>query len=119
MARPVPGPCAEPPAEPSRRDRRRTLEAGTGTESIRLAEEHRPDLILPDIQLPDLGGEAVLGRLLADPTTAAIPLAALAAQAMAGDRERLLGLAFDGYLTKPISVRGFPEQVRRFCERAG
>jgi two-component system cell cycle response regulator DivK len=96
----------------------RTLEAGTGTEGIRLAQEHRPDLILLDIQLPDLSGEAVLGRLRAEPDTAAIPVAALTAQAMAGDRERLLGLGFDGYLTKPISIREFPEQVRHLCEGA-
>ena len=95
----------------------RTLEAGTAAEGISLAGEHRPDLILMDIQLPDLDGEAALGRLKDEPRTAEIPVVALTAQAMAGDRERLMGLGFDGYLTKPINIREFPDQVRHFCER--
>ncbi len=95
----------------------RTLEAGTAGEGLRLAAEHRPDLILMDIQLPDLNGDEVLQRLRAEPATAAIRVVALTAQAMAGDRERLLGAGFDGYLTKPIDVRAFPEQVRGFCEQ--
>ncbi len=96
----------------------RTLEAATAGEGLRLAVEHRPDLILMDIQLPDLDGGAALGRLRADPGTAGICVVALTAQAMGGDRERLLGAGFDGYLTKPISIREFPDQVRHFCERA-
>ena len=95
----------------------RTLEAGTAGEGISLAGEHRPDLILMDIQLPDLDGEAALRRLRAEPRTAGIPVVALTAQAMAGDRERLLGAGFAGYLAKPISIKEFPEQVRHFCER--
>ena len=96
----------------------RTLEAGTAGEGIRLATADTPDLILMDIQLPDLDGEAALGRLRAEPGTAGIPVIALTAQAMAGDRERLLRAGFAGYLAKPISVREFPERVREFCERA-
>ena len=95
----------------------RTLEAATGAEGLTLAAEHRPDLILLDIQLPDLNGDAVLERLRAEPGTATIRVAALTAEAMTGDRERLLGAGFDGYLTKPISVREFPEQVRQLCDR--
>ncbi len=96
----------------------RTLEAGTAGEGISLAGAHRPDLILMDIQLPDMDGSAALGQLRAEPGTAAIPVVALTAQAMGGDRERLLGIGFDGYLTKPISIREFPEQIRQFCDRA-
>ena len=96
----------------------RTLEAGTAGEGIGLAGEHRPDLILMDIQLPDMDGGAALGRLKADPNTAPIPVVALTAQAMAGDRERLLEAGFAGYLAKPISIRDFADQVREFCERA-
>jgi two-component system, cell cycle response regulator DivK len=95
----------------------RTLEAGTAGEGIRLAGEHRPDLILMDIQLPDLDGETALRRLRAEPRTAGIPVLALTAQVMAGDRERLLGAGFAGYLAKPISIKDFPEQVRHFCDR--
>jgi two-component system cell cycle response regulator DivK len=94
----------------------RTLDAVTGETGISLATEHQPDLILMDIQLPGLGGEAALTRLQAEPSTAAIPVVALTAQVMAGDRERLLGAGFAGYVTKPISVREFPEQVRGFLE---
>ncbi len=96
----------------------RTLEAGTAGEGLRLAAEHRPDLILMDIQLPDMDGGAALSQLRADPTTAGICVVALTAQAMGGDRQRLLGAGFDGYLTKPISIREFPEQIRQFCDRA-
>ena len=94
-----------------------TLETREGLQALALARKHRPDLILMDIQLPDLDGEAALRRLRAEPRTAGIPVVALTAQAMAGDRERLLGAGFAGYLAKPISVREFPEQVRHFCER--
>ena len=97
----------------------RTLDAGTAGEGISLAGEHRPDLILMDIQLPDMDGGTALQRLRAEASTAGIPVVALTAQAMAGDRERLLGAGFDGYLTKPINIREFPDQVRQFCERAG
>ncbi len=92
--------------------------AGDGQAAIAATSRERPDLILMDIQLPDLDGGAALGRLRADPGTAGICVVALTAQAMGGDLERLLGAGFDGYLTKPISIREFPDQVRHFCERA-
>ena len=93
----------------------RTLEAGTAEQGISLAGEHRPDLILMDIQLPDLGGEQALARLRSDPVTASIPVVALTAMAMQGDEARLLAAGFCGYLSKPISAKDFPEQVRGFC----
>ena len=96
----------------------RTLEAGTVSEGIGPAKRHHPDLILMDIQLPDMDGSTALTQLRGEPTTANILLIALTAQAMGGDRERLLGVGIDGYLTKPISIKEFPDQVRRFCERA-
>jgi len=94
----------------------RTLEAGTATAGIALAVLHRPDLILMDIQLPDMDGSAALDLLRAEPVTKAIPVVAVTAFAMVSDRDRLLGAGFDGYLAKPIDVKAFPEQVRRFCE---
>jgi two-component system cell cycle response regulator DivK len=93
----------------------RTLEATTAAAGIALAAGHQPDLILMDIQLPDLDGVAALGRLRAAPETAAIPVIALTAFAMRADQERFRAAGFDGYLVKPISVKDFPEQVRRFC----
>jgi len=94
----------------------RTLEAATGAEGLAQASAHGPDLILLDIQLPDLDGVKVLGRLRADPGTAAIPVVALTAYAMKDDEARLLGAGFDGYLAKPITVKEFPGQVRQYCD---
>ncbi len=95
----------------------RTLEATTAAEGIALAAAERPALILMDIQLPDMDGIAAIGRLRDAPDTASIPVVAVTAQAMAGDRERILGAGFDGYLVKPIAIRELPEQVRQYCER--
>ena len=92
----------------------RTLEAATGGESIALAVEHLPAVILMDIRLPDMDGTAAAVRIKGDPRTADIPIVALTSLAMKGDRETLLGAGFDGYLEKPISVREFPDQVRGF-----
>ncbi len=92
----------------------RTLEAVTAEQGLALAAEHRPDLILMDIQLPGMDGVTALGRLREDPATAGIQIIALTAFAMKDDRARFLGAGFDGYLTKPIDVRQFPEQVRHY-----
>jgi two-component system, cell cycle response regulator DivK len=94
----------------------RTLEATTGREAIDLASEHMPDLVLMDIQLPDLDGMQALQRLRADARTAPIPVVALTAQAMQGDRERFLSAGFDGYVSKPVNVHDLIETVRRHCE---
>jgi two-component system, cell cycle response regulator DivK len=95
----------------------RTLEAGTAEEGLGLAAAHRPDLVLMDVQLPGMDGIEALGRLKADPSTAAIPVVALTAFAMKDDRERFQCAGFDGYLTKPIDIRELPNQVRQYCER--
>ena len=96
----------------------RTLDAGTGGDAIGLATEHRPDVILMDIRLPDMDGTEALRQLREQAVTARIPVVALTSFAMKGDRERLLGEGFDGYLEKPISVRVFGEQVRSHCRSA-
>jgi len=92
-----------------------TLEASTGSAGIALAAEHLPDVILMDVRLPDVNGIEALEQLKDGAATASIPVVAVTALAMKGDRERLLSAGFDGYLEKPISVRAFPEQVRAFC----
>jgi two-component system cell cycle response regulator DivK len=94
----------------------RTLEATTGSEAVDLATEHAPDLVLMDIQLPDLDGVQALRRLRADERTAAIPVLALTAQAMDGDRERFLVAGFNGYLSKPVNVRELIDTVRLHCD---
>jgi two-component system, cell cycle response regulator DivK len=93
----------------------RTLEATTGSEAVDMASEHNPDLVLMDIQLPDLDGVQALHRLRADARTATIPILALTAQAMRGDRERFLAAGFDGYISKPVNVRDLIETVRQHC----
>jgi two-component system, cell cycle response regulator DivK len=93
----------------------RTLEASTGGTGITLAVEHLPHVILMDIRLPDMDGTEALLRLKEHEATATIPVVALTSFAMKGDRERLLSAGFHGYLEKPISVRAFPEQIRRHC----
>jgi two-component system cell cycle response regulator DivK len=94
----------------------RTLEATSGGEAVELATEHAPDLVLMDIQLPDLDGVQALGRLRANERTAAIPVLALTAQAMDGDRERFLAAGFNGYLSKPVNVRELIGTVRLHCD---
>ena len=94
----------------------RTLEATTGGEAVELAIEHAPDLVLMDIQLPDVDGVQALSRLRENERTAAIPVLALTAQAMDGDRERFLAAGFDGYLSKPVNVRELIGIVRLHCE---
>jgi two-component system cell cycle response regulator DivK len=94
----------------------RTLEATTAARAIELAVEHAPDLVLMDIQLPDLDGSEALSRLRADERTASIPVLALTAQAMHGDRERFLAAGFDGYMPKPVNVLELLGTVRRCCD---
>ena len=93
----------------------RTLEATTGSEAVELAAEHAPDLVLMDIQLPDFDGVQALRRLRADERTAAIPVLAVTAQAMQGDREQFLAAGFDGYVSKPVNVRELVGIVRQHC----
>jgi two-component system, cell cycle response regulator DivK len=97
----------------------RTLEATTGGEAVALAAEHSPDLVLMDIQLPDIDGVEALARLRADGRTASVPVLALTAQAMEGDRERFLAAGFDDYLSKPVNVADLVAAVKRYCERRG
>jgi two-component system, cell cycle response regulator DivK len=94
----------------------RVLEAGNAEEAIALARENVPDVILMDIRLPGMDGTEAVGHLKGDARTAAIPVVALTSFAMKGDRERFLAAGFDGYLEKPISVKEFPEQVRRYSQ---
>jgi two-component system, cell cycle response regulator DivK len=94
----------------------RTLEATTAGQAVDMASEHTPDLVVMDIQLPDLDGVQALRRLRANARTATIPVLALTAQAMRGDRERFLAEGFDGYVSKPVNVRELIGIVRQHCE---
>ena len=97
----------------------RTLEAESGARGIALATEHLPDVILMDLRLPDMHGTDAARTLGGVAQTARIPIVVLSAVPFEGDGEWLLAAGFAGYLEKPISVREFPEQVRRYCTDGG
>src|SRR5438445_12878983 len=94
-----------------------TLEATTGEEAVELALSHEPALVLMDVQLPGIDGVEALARLKRDERTVSIPVMALTAQAMSGDRERFLDVGFDGYLAKPVDVAQLVQVVREHCDR--
>ena len=96
----------------------RLLEATTGEQAMELAVEQQPNLVLMDIQLPDIDGVDALGRLRADARTASIPVVALTAQAMHGDRERFLDVGFDAYISKPVDIVEFVRTVKEHCGEA-
>jgi two-component system cell cycle response regulator DivK len=91
-------------------------EAITGPEAIELARAHSPHLILMDLRLPELDGYEVTKALKGDDRTKQIPVIALTAFAMEGDREKALQAGCDGYITKPIDTTRFPAAVRRFLQ---
>lgn len=90
------------------------LQASTGEEAIALAADRLPDVILLDLRLSDMDGMDVARALTRNARTAGIPVVALSASPDAGDGDRLRRAGFSGYLQKPIDVRAFPEQVRRY-----
>jgi two-component system, cell cycle response regulator DivK len=96
-----------------------TLEATTGEQAIELATQHVPDLVLMDIQLAGMDGLTALRRLREDERTASMPVVALTAQAMTGDRERFLEAGFNDYMSKPVNVVEFIGMVKRHCEGRG
>jgi two-component system cell cycle response regulator len=87
------------------------VEALSGEQGLDLIRAQRPDLILCDLQLPGIDGFQVARRLRGDPGLGGIPLVAVTAQAMVGDRDRVLAEGFDGYITKPILPESFPGQI--------
>jgi two-component system, cell cycle response regulator DivK len=93
----------------------RTVEAASGSEGIALAAERMPDVILLDLELPDMHGTDVARELRDGARTARMPIVGLSARPYVDERERLLAAGFDGYLEKPIDVGRFPEQVRSYC----
>ena len=91
-----------------------TLEALTGEEGIRLAREHKPDLVLMDIQLPDIDGITALRRIREDAALDSIPVLAVSASVMPDEQQMIAVSGFDAYITKPIALKSFVETVQRF-----
>lgn len=91
-----------------------TIETKEGMEAIRLTRERHPDLILMDIQLPEISGLDVTRRLKADAQISAIPIIAVTAFAMKDDEEKILSAGCEAYISKPISIIPFLNTVRRF-----
>jgi two-component system, cell cycle response regulator DivK len=96
----------------------RTIEAVTGLAGLQAAQDERPDLILMDIQLPDISGIEVYARLRADPTTAGIPAIAFTASVTQTDRSRIMDAGFAGFLAKPINLKEFLQTIERVLETA-
>jgi two-component system, cell cycle response regulator DivK len=92
----------------------RTIQTRNGFEALELARKHRPDLILMDIQLPEVSGLEVTRWLKDDDDLCQIPIVAVTAFAMKGDEERIRSGGCEAYISKPISVMSFLETVRRF-----
>jgi two-component system, cell cycle response regulator DivK len=91
-----------------------TLEAMTGAEGVRLACQHKPDLVLMDIQLPDIDGITALRRIREDATLDAMPVLAVSASVMPDEQQKIVASGFDEYITKPIVLKSFVETVQRF-----
>jgi len=97
----------------------KTIESETAEEGLKLALEKSPALILMDIQLPGMDGITALKQLRADPTTNQIPVIAVTASAMTHNRQTLSAEGFDGYQTKPISLKDFLGEVERVLATRG
>lgn len=90
------------------------LEAETGEDALRVLKNHKPDLILMDLQLPLMDGFTALKHIRAIPDLKDIPIVAVTASAMNGDEEDVISKGFNGYISKPIDTKKFPLQIKSF-----
>ncbi len=90
------------------------IEAANGEEGVRMAGQHRPDLILMDIQLPILDGYEATRRIKADPELREIPIIAVTSYALSGDDVKALEAGCDAYVTKPFSPRALLAKIREY-----
>jgi two-component system, cell cycle response regulator DivK len=93
------------------------IEAETGEEGVRLAQDRHPSLVLMDIRLPGIDGIQALGRLRAEVATRGIPVMAMTASVMTNDRQRMLDAGFDAFQSKPIKIKDFLAAVEQLFER--
>ncbi|HYU13122.1 MAG TPA: response regulator [Stellaceae bacterium] len=92
------------------------VKTGSGAAVLDLARTHRPDLVLMDIQLPDMSGLEAVRQLKSDGQTQSIPVIAVTAFAMAGDERKALDSGCDGYIAKPIMLREFLATIEEFLK---
>lgn len=92
------------------------IEAITGTEGLAKATQSPPDIIITDINLPDIDGYTITSTLKRDKTTAHIPVIAMTANVMKKDRENVFEAGCDGYISKPIDIDELPEQIENFLK---
>jgi two-component system, cell cycle response regulator DivK len=92
-------------------------EASDGNSGLQKAAESPPDLILMDINLPEIDGYEVTARLKQLPNMTGVPIIAVTANVMKGDREKTLAAGCDGYIQKPIDIDLLPSQIERFLKR--
>jgi two-component system cell cycle response regulator DivK len=95
----------------------RVVEAEDGFEGIKLLRSTTPDLVLMDINLPELDGYEVTRRLKQVPSMARVPVIAMTANVMRGDREKTLAAGCDGYIAKPIDIDTLPDQIAKFLRK--
>ena len=95
------------------------VEADSAANAFEAIKEIRPDLILMDINMPDVDGYTLTARLRQNPRLNGVPIIALTANVMKGDRERTLEAGCDGYIQKPIDVDALPQQIMRYLKEVG
>lgn len=93
------------------------LEAESASQGLEIAQRQEPDLIVVDINMPELDGLTLTSLIKADPGLGRIPVVALTANVMRGDRERTLAAGCDGYIQKPIDVDTFAHQVAHYLQQ--
>lgn len=95
------------------------LSAQGGCSGLQVAREQLPDLVLLDLTLPEMDGWEVVDLLKKDPATAALPVVALTAHTLPGDRQRALDAGCDGYISKPLDVAGFALEIEGYLPSNG
>ncbi|HPA73017.1 MAG: response regulator [Spirochaetes bacterium] len=95
------------------------VQAVNGREGIAAALREKPDIILMDIQMPEMDGYETTTQILADESLRGIPVVGVSSYALSGDREKALAMGFAGYIEKPINPDTFADEVRRHLRRGG
>jgi two-component system, cell cycle response regulator DivK len=93
------------------------VEACDGQEALKVIEQAQPDILLLDIGMPKMDGFAVVQKIRTNPRLANLPVLAVTAYAMQGDREKVLDSGFDGYLSKPINPKALEQELKRLEQR--